>query len=305
MLHRLSLSWCVRGTLPMTSIITHLTLTYGDCRSRKRGMTFETDSNLWGLHSGIPIGIPYIVDRRRESPWRSSGLSRLCTTSTWLCIQFPLYASIMSFRVAVRRFCDRPLGSVEPITFLSLCPHSSLLVFFFFLFFLEEKNRKNSLQSWVPSATVTQNTGAKIFESNFIFRIPYIKMTVTTHSTRERKKKPQYRLRKWPWEVPTPQSWSPKCVERSHQRHIPKLQLCNFHLSFKPSDVDASVLEYYRPNPEDPLQVAEPSKGQKFFFRKREKSKAFSDTIKRNLYSSCSCIYSSIVKTWHSYQEYT
>jgi hypothetical protein len=31
------------------------------------------------------------------------------------------------------------------------------------------------------------------------------------------------------------QSWSPECVERSHQRHIPKLQLCNFHLSFKPS----------------------------------------------------------------------
>ncbi len=40
MLQRLSLSWCVRGTLPMTSIISQLTLTCGDCRSRKRGMTF-------------------------------------------------------------------------------------------------------------------------------------------------------------------------------------------------------------------------------------------------------------------------
>ncbi len=53
---------------------------------------------------------------------------------------------------------------------------------------------------------------------------------------RERKKKRQYRLRKWPREVPAPQSWSPKCVEISHQRHIPKLQLCNFYLRFKPSD---------------------------------------------------------------------
>ncbi len=82
-----------------------------------------------------------------------------------------------------------------------------------------------------------QDTGAKIFGSNFIFRIQYIKMTVTTHSTRERKKKPQYRLRKWPREVPAPQSWCPKCVERSQQRHIPKLQLCHFHLGFQPRDL--------------------------------------------------------------------
>jgi hypothetical protein len=64
MLHRLSLSWCVRGTLPMTSIITHLTLTCGDCRSRKSGMNFSAGSNFWGLHSGIPIGIPYTVEGR-------------------------------------------------------------------------------------------------------------------------------------------------------------------------------------------------------------------------------------------------
>ena len=63
--------------------------------------------------------------------------------------------------------------------------------------------------------------------------------------------------------------------------------------------VDASVLEYYRPSPEDPLQVAKNlfAKRQKFFLRKREKAKAFSFSIKRNLYSSCSRIYSSIVKT--------
>ena len=51
--------------------------------------------------------------------------------------------------------------------------------------------------------------------------------------------------------------------------------------------VDASVLEYYRPSPEVSFfRLVEPSKGQKFFFRKREKAKAFSFSIKRNLYSS-------------------
>ncbi len=34
---------------------------------------------------------------------------------------------------------------------------------------------------------------------------------------------------------------------------------------------------------------------ERFFFRKREKAKVFSFSIKRNLYSSCSCNYSSIV----------
>jgi hypothetical protein len=51
--------------------------------------------------------------------------------------------------------------------------------------------------------------------------------------------------------------------------------------------------------------VTSSAKTQRFFFRKREKGKAFSFSIKRNLYSSCSRIYSSIVKTWNSYQEYT
>jgi hypothetical protein len=62
--------------------------------------------------------------------------------------------------------------------------------------------------------------------------------------------------------------------------------------------VDVSVLEYYRPSPEGPLQVAGTIEGsEKTFFRKREKATAFSFSIKRNLYSSCSRIYSSIVKT--------
>jgi hypothetical protein len=62
--------------------------------------------------------------------------------------------------------------------------------------------------------------------------------------------------------------------------------------------VDASVLEYYRPSPEEQLQVAKNllSKRQKSFFRKREKAKIFFFCL-RNLYSSCSRIYSSIVKT--------
>lgn len=52
--------------------------------------------------------------------------------------------------------------------------------------------------------------------------------------------------------------------------------------------VDASVLRYYRPSPEDRLQVARTIEGtgQEVFFRKREKAKAFSFSIKRNLYSS-------------------
>jgi hypothetical protein len=37
-------------------------------------------------------------------------------------------------------------------------------------------------------------------------------------------------------------SWSPKCVERSHQRHIPRLQLCNFRLSFQPSGVSSLLI---------------------------------------------------------------
>ena len=42
--------------------------------------------------------------------------------------------------------------------------------------------------------------------------------------------------------------------------------------------VDASVLRYYRPSPEDRLLVARTIEGtrtQEFFFRKREKAKAF------------------------------
>ncbi len=62
-------------------------------------------------------------------------------------------------------------------------------VFFFFLFFRGKKIKKNLFRSWVPSATVTQHTGAKICESNFIFRIEYIKTVVTTHSTQGEKKK--------------------------------------------------------------------------------------------------------------------
>jgi hypothetical protein len=62
--------------------------------------------------------------------------------------------------------------------------------------------------------------------------------------------------------------------------------------------VDASVLEYYRASPEDHFKMrASSPKRQRFFFREREKAIAFSFSIKRNLYSSCSRIYSSIVKT--------
>jgi len=53
--------------------------------------------------------------------------------------------------------------------------------------------------------------------------------------------------------------------------------------------VDASVLRYYRPSPEDRLLVARTIEGtgrRNSFFRKREKAKAFSFSIKRNLYSS-------------------
>jgi hypothetical protein len=66
---------------------------------------------------------------------------------------------------------------------------SSLLFFFFFLSSGGKKIEKNLFQSWVPSATVTQDTGAKIFESNFISRIEYIKTSVTTHNTQGEKKK--------------------------------------------------------------------------------------------------------------------
>jgi hypothetical protein len=91
----------------------------------------------------------------------------------------------MSFTVTVHRFSDRRLGSGEPITFQSLCHHlppgffssyflgntlTFLQFFSFFLFFWRKKIEKNLLQSWVPSSTVTQDTGAKTFESNFIFR---------------------------------------------------------------------------------------------------------------------------------------
>jgi hypothetical protein len=53
-LQTLALSWCVRGTLLRTSIITHLTLTCGDCRSRKRGMTFSAGSKICGLPLEYP-----------------------------------------------------------------------------------------------------------------------------------------------------------------------------------------------------------------------------------------------------------
>ena len=63
--------------------------------------------------------------------------------------------------------------------------------------------------------------------------------------------------------------------------------------------VDASVLEYYRQSPEDQLQVAKNllRSDRVSFLGKEKKLKAFSFSIKRNLYSSCSRIYSSIVKT--------
>ena len=59
--------------------------------------------------------------------------------------------------------------------------------------------------------------------------------------------------------------------------------------------VDASVLRYYRPSPEDRLLVARTIEGTENFLGKEKKH--FSFSIKRNLNSSCSRIYSSIVKT--------
>ena len=56
-----------------------------------------------------------------------------------------------------------------------------------------------------------------------------------------REKKTEQRARNWPIEVPGLQSGSPKCVERWHQRHIPKLKLCNFHLWFKPRETRSCV----------------------------------------------------------------
>ena len=61
--------------------------------------------------------------------------------------------------------------------------------FFLFPLFPGAKKSKNISSSWVTSETVTQHTGAKICESNFIFRIEYIKTTVTTHSTQGEGKK--------------------------------------------------------------------------------------------------------------------
>jgi hypothetical protein len=61
--------------------------------------------------------------------------------------------------------------------------------------------------------------------------------------------------------------------------------------------VDASVLEYYRASPEGSAAELRSAKRQKFFLGKEKKLKHFSFSIKRNLYSSCSRIYSSIVKT--------
>jgi hypothetical protein len=43
------------------------------------------------------------------------------------------------------------------------------------------------------------------------------------------------------WLVIPPQPWSPKCVTRWHQKHIPKLLPCNFHRRFKPSRGGVSV----------------------------------------------------------------
>jgi hypothetical protein len=70
------------------------------------------------------------------------------------------------------------------------------LVFLFLIFFEQNKFENSVQKSWVDLTTVTQDTGATIFERNFIFRIQYIKTVVATHSTREREKKTQYRLRK-------------------------------------------------------------------------------------------------------------
>jgi hypothetical protein len=63
------------------------------------------------------------------------------------------------------------LVSTEPITLLSLPVLTPCFFFLFSLFGGEKKSKNFSLKSWVPSATVTQDTGAKIFESNFISRI--------------------------------------------------------------------------------------------------------------------------------------
>jgi hypothetical protein len=53
------------------------------------------------------------------------------------------------------------------------------------------------------------------------------------------------------------------------------------------------------------LNVARTRRCRNSFLGKEKKAKVFSFSIKRNLYSSCSRIYSSIVKSCHSYQEYT
>ena len=53
------------------------------------------------------------------------------------------------------------------------------------------------------------------------------------------------------------------------------------------------------------LQVARTRRGRNSFLGKEGKAKAFSFSVKGNLYSSCSRIYSTIVKSCHSYQEYT
>jgi hypothetical protein len=70
---------------------------------------------------------------------------------------------------------------------LSALP-DSLLFFSFFSFSGSKKIEKILFQAGYP-ATVTQHTGAKICESNFIFRIEYIKTAVTTHSTQGEEKK--------------------------------------------------------------------------------------------------------------------
>jgi hypothetical protein len=49
----------------------------------------------------------------------------------------------------------------------------------------------------------------------------------------------------------------PNCVERTHQRHIPKLQLRNFHLSFQPSAAGSSSRQHF--SPRLPPVGAEPS----------------------------------------------
>ncbi len=123
---------------------------------------------------------------------------------------------------------------------LSLSSQFPAVFFLFFSFLGAKKSKKISSKAGYPRQPwhstlvlkylrVTSSPGSNISRQQW---------QLTVH--RERKKKPQYRLRKWPWEVPAPQSWSPKCVERSHQRHIPKLQLCNFHLGFQPRAMGGS-----------------------------------------------------------------